>query len=236
MGFATVSENFDFLMKGLQVTLSLSAISITLSLMFGTVLGVLRYSKLFPLNYISAAFIEITRSIPLLLYIIFVHYTFSPLLLEHVSLSAILGTSSLEFQSACIALTLFTSAYVAEIIRGGLKSIERGHIDAAKSLGLNYFQRLVYIILPLAIARMMPALVSQFISLIKDTSLASAIALIELTRAGEIIYERTHNEFEILVFVAFVYFVICFGLSVISRNFETKPFVFSRFKYLFTQN
>ena len=142
----------------------------------------------------------------------------------------VFGLASSFFQSACLALIVFTSAYVAEIVRGGLKSIEIGHIDAAKSLGLNYFQRLIYVILPLAISRMMPALVSQFISLIKDTSLASAIGLIELTRSGEIIYERTYHQFEILLFIGFIYFIICFTMSTISRNMESKPFVFPGIK------
>lgn len=227
MDFSTIADNLDYLMKGLKITLSLAVISITISMFLGTVLGVARHSKIFPLNYLAIGFIELIRSIPLIIFIIFIHFTVSPYLY------GILGFSSLEFQSACIALTLFTSAYIAEIIRGGLKSIEIGHIHAAKSLGLNGFQRLIYVILPLAISRMMPALVSQFISLTKDTSLASVIGLIELTRSGEIIYERTHNEFEILMFIAFIYFVICYSLSLLGRSLESRPYSFTKFKQLF---
>lgn len=211
MYWADIYNNFNFLMAGLAMSLQLAAISIVGSLILGVVLGVLRYSKFFPLNIIAASFVEFIRSIPLILFIVFIHFGLLPY---------ILGTAASFFESSAIALTIFTSAYIAEIIRGGLNSIESGHIDAAKSLGLNYFQRLTYVILPLAISRMMPALVSQFISLIKDTSLASTIGLIELTRAGEIIYERTYHEFEILIFIAFVYFSICFGLSLISKRLE----------------
>jgi len=213
MFWSDIFYNFDFLMKGLLITLELASVSIIGSLIIGVILGVFRYSRLFPLNIIATAFIELIRSIPLILFIVFVHFGLLP---------AILGSPASFFQSSCIALTIFTSAYVAEIIRGGLKSIEMGNIDAAKSLGLNYFQRLAYIILPLAITRMMPALVSQFISLIKDTSLASTIGLIELTRSGEIIYERTYHELEILLFIAFIYFIICYSLSFLSRNLESK--------------
>ena len=218
---ADIIENFSFLMKGLIITLKLASISIAGSLVLGTILGVLRHSKIFPLNIIATVIIEFVRSVPLILFIIFIHFGFLPY---------ILGSSVSFFQSACIALTIFTSAYVAEIIRGGLKSIETAYIDAAKSLGLNAFQRLVYIILPLAVSRMMPALVSQFISLIKDTSLASTIGLIELTRAGEIIYERTYNELEILIFVTLIYFIICYSLSLSSKKLESKPYIFSDFK------
>jgi len=215
MYWSDIYYNFGFLMKGLLVTLELAGIAIVGSLILGIFLGVLRYSKLFPFNIIAVAFIEVIRSIPLILFIVFIHFGVLP---------AIFGSPATFFQSSCVALTVFTSAYVAEIIRGGLKSIEMGHIDAARSLGLNYFQRLVYVILPLAITRMMPALVSQFISLIKDTSLASTLGLIELTRSGEIIYERTYHELEILLFIALIYFTICYSLSRLSRKLESKPY------------
>lgn len=211
--FNDVIQNIDFLMSGLAVTIKLALISIAGSLIIGILFGLLRYSRIPIACNIAAAYIEIVRSIPLILFIIFIHFGFLPY---------IIGVDTSFFQSAAISLIIFTSAYIAEIIRSGLKSIETGHINAAKSLGLNYFQRLIYIILPLSIKRMTPALVSQFISLIKDTSLASTIGLIELTRAGEIIYERTYREFEILIFIALVYFIICFSLSLLSKKLETK--------------
>lgn len=213
MHWNDISENFNFLMGGLSVTLQTAVISIICSLFPGIILGIIRHSKIFPLNIIAIAYIETIRSIPLILFIVFIHFGFLP---------CILGKSTSIFQSSLVALTIFTSAYIAEITRGGLRSIEAGYVDAAKSLGLNYSQRLIYIILPLAISRMMPALISQFIALIKDTSLASTIGLIELTRSGEIIYERTYHEFEILVFIAVVYFLICFGLSTLGKKLVLK--------------
>ncbi|HSA05833.1 MAG TPA: amino acid ABC transporter permease [Candidatus Gastranaerophilales bacterium] len=214
--WADVINNLGFLMKGLLITLELAFIAILGSLMLGTFLGITRYLRLPFFSLISASYIEFARSIPLILFIVFIHFGFLPYFFP--------GTESSFFLSSCIALIIFTSAYVAEIIRGGLNSIEKGHIDAARSLGLSRIQRLKHIILPLAFQRMMPALVSQFIALIKDTSLASTIGLIELTRAGEIIYERTYHEFEILIFIAFVYFIICFSLSRLSKVLETKPY------------
>lgn len=214
--WADIPQNIDFLIKGLLVTIKLAMVSVTGSLLLGVIIGVLRYSKLFLISWLAVAYIESVRSIPLILFIVFIHFGALPYLT---------GEASSFFDSSCIAFIIFTSAYIAEIIRSGLNSVERGHIDAAKSLGLNRMQRLSYIILPLAVSRMTPALVSQFISLIKDTSLASTIGLIELTRSGEIIYERTYHEFEILIFIAFIYFVICFGLSKLSRVWETKPYM-----------
>lgn len=215
--------NSDLLFKGLRITLILGLLSGITSMIFGSILGILRYSKILPLKIISACFIEITRSIPLVLYIVFIYLTCSPILASiNIFQDDIFG--SLEFQSAYIALSLFTSAYIAEIVRSGLKSVESNQIQAAKALGLNVFQRLKYVILPCAISRMMPALVSQFISLVKDTSLASVIGLIEFTRSGELIYERTFRETDILVFIALIYFIICYGMSLISQNLEKRPF------------
>lgn len=219
----TISLNSEFIWQGLRVTIILGFLSVVTSMVLGSILGVLRYSKIFPLNVIATTFIELTRSIPLVLYIVFIYLTCSPILAK-INIFHDNVFSSLEFQSAYIALSLFTSAYVAEIVRSGLKSVESEQIQAAKALGLNLIQRLEYIILPCAISRMMPALVSQFISLTKDTSLASVIGLIELTRSGEIIYERTHQETEILAFIAVIYFVICYSMSVFSRRLEKRPF------------
>lgn len=211
-----IAENFGFLMKGLEITIKLSIISIIGSLILGIFFGILRYSRILFISWLATAYIELIRSVPLILFIVFIHFAVMPY---------IFGRSPSFFVSACVAFIVFTSAYVAEIIRSGLNSVEKSHIDAAKSLGFTYSQSLSFIILPLAISRMMPALISQFISLIKDTSLASTIGLIELTRSGEIIYERTHHVFEILIFVALVYFVICFTLSKLNRIFETKPYI-----------
>lgn len=215
MYWEDIYNNFGFLMRGLSVTLLLAFLSIAGSLVLGTIFGIVRHSQVFPFCQLATLYIESVRSIPLILFIVFIHFGFLPYAL---------GTPASFFTSSCIALVIFTSAYVAEIVRSGLNSIEKEHVDAATSLGFSGFQRLKYIILPLALSRMMPALVSQFIALIKDTSLASTIGLIELTRSGEIIYERTYHEFEILTFIAFVYFVICFSLSRWSKQLEAKPY------------
>ncbi len=216
MHWNDIFENFDFLMSGLVVTIQLALLAIIGSLLCGIVFGVLRHSKIPVISFLAGAYIEFTRSIPLILFIVFIHFGFMPL---------ILGEASSFFQSACVALIVFTSAYVAEIVRGGLNSIDKGHIEAAKSLGLNWFDRMIYVILPIALTRMTPALVSQFISLIKDTSLASTIGLIEFTRSGEIIYERTYHELEILIFIALTYFAICYSLSSLSKKLESKPYI-----------
>lgn len=201
-------KNFPFLMDGLFITIKFALISMFLSMVLGTILGVIRYFKFPIISRIVGTFIDITRSIPLILYIIFIHFSVSPYLYQYANFTKYMGVESLEMFSAIIAIVIFTSAYIAEIIRSGVESIEKEQILAAHSLALNSFQTMEYIILPQAISRMKPALCAQFVTLIKDTSLASAIGLIELTRAAEIVYETQKHQFEVLIFVALIYIVL----------------------------
>ncbi len=215
MGFEVVIENFPFLMQGLWVTLKVAFISILLSMLFGTILGVIRHAKIFLLSPISAVFIDITRSIPLILYIIFIHFSISPYLYQHANFLVYVGVDCLEMYSAILAIVAFTSAYIAEIIRSGLESVEKEQVMAATALGLNSFQVMQFVVLPQALSRMRPALCAQLITLVKDTSLASAIGLIEFTRASEIVYESSSKEFQILLFVALVYVSINFLIQIL---------------------
>lgn len=208
-----IINNFPFLMQGLFVTLKVSIISIIFSMLLGTLLGMLRYFKIKIVSFLVGLFIDITRSIPLVLYIIFIHFSIAPDLYSHAQFVRVLGINCLEMFSAVLAIVIFTSAYIAEIVRSGFESIEPEQILAAKSLALTDLQSMHYIILPQALSRMKPALCAQFVTLIKDTSLASAIGLIELTRSAEIIYETQSKELQILLFVALVYIVINFSVQ-----------------------
>lgn len=210
MNFDVVINNFQFLMQGLWITIKVAFISIIFSTLLGTALGIARFMKTPVLSFVVGLFVDITRSIPLILYIIFVHFSFSPYLYEHAQFVSYFGINCLEMFSAVVAIIIFTSAYIAEIIRSGLASVEKEQILAAKSLALNSSQIMEYVVLPQAISRMKPALSAQFITLVKDTSLASAIGLIEFTRASEIVYENSLHVFQVLFFVALVYVSINF--------------------------
>lgn len=221
MSFDVVINNLPFLMQGLMVTIKVAFISIIFSLCIGTILGAIRFAKIPILSFLIGIFVDTTRSIPLILYIIFVHFSFSPCLYENAGFVKYLGINCLEMFSAIIAIIAFTSAYIAEIIRSGLESVEKEQILAARALALNDYQIMEYVILPQAVSRMKPALCAQCITLVKDTSLASAIGLIELTRASEIVYENSQHEFQILTFVALVYISINFLIQrLFSHNKE----------------
>lgn len=205
-------QGTPLLLKGLGMTLLISGISIPLGLLLGTLLGTLRHQGQTPFRQLATGYIEFIRSIPLILLLVFIHYGVFPLLHLRPDFLA----------SSLLSFCLFEGAYFAEILRGGLRSIQAGEQEAAISLGLSTLQQLIFIQLPLAFQRTLPAMMNQVVTLIKDTSLASIVGVIEWTRAGEILYEQTHHDFEILALQACVYFAICFSLSRWSRRFESR--------------
>ena len=213
---AYTPDNLKFLVDGFLVTLEVAVVSIILSFFIGGILGVIRYAKVPVLSKLVAVVVETVRNLPLILIIFFVYFG-----LQDPSRSWALDMSITT--AAIMALTIFESAMLSEIIRSGLNSVPKGHIEAARSSGLNYIQTLMHIILPQALRSMVPPIVSQFISLLKDTSLAVIIALPELTHNGQIIYAQNGNYiYPVLILIALMYFVVNYGLSLIARRLELK--------------
>ena len=197
--------NLTFLLNGLGLTLYLSAIIIILSTLLGTILAIMRNGKNAPLRWIASIYIEFVRNVPNLLWIFTIFLVFQ----------------LKSTQAGLTAFTVFTSAALAEIIRGGLNSIDTGQTEAGLSQGFTQFQILIYIILPQAIRKMLPSIISQFVTVIKDTSLLySVIALQELFGASQILMGRnfeTTAVFTLYVVIALVYFAINFAISSFSR-------------------
>ena len=207
-----IEQAAPLLLQGVGLTLVLAFSSAFVGLLGGTSLALLRSYQIPILGRLATVYIEFIRSQPLILFVIFVHYGLLPLVIQQAPV----------LLSAFVAFSLFQSAYLAEVIRGGLRSIRPQERESAVSLGLSTLQRLRFVELPLAFRRCAPALLSQLITLIKDTSLASIIGLIELTRAGEIIYEQTYQDFEILVIQAVIYLTLCLGLLAFGRRLLPK--------------
>ncbi len=209
---AFTPDNVAFLLEGFWVTLKVAFISIILSFLIGGLVGTLRFAKIPIVSHILAVIVEVVRNLPLLLIIFFTYFALPEI---HIKLEII--------PAAIVALTIFESAMISEVIRSGLNSIDKGQMEAARSSGLTYVQALRYVILPQALRRMIPPLVSQFISLLKDTSLAVVISLPELTHNAQIVYGQNSGYFiPILLLVAIMYFVVNYALSIIARRLELK--------------
>lgn len=201
---------------GFLLTILIAAISIVLSFPLGILLALGRRSKLPIVKWFSIVYIELIRGIPLIT-VLFVAQLMLPLFLG----------SGLELDKvlrAMIGFTLFNAAYLAENVRGGLQSIPRGQFEAAQALGLNSTLMTIFIILPQALRAVIPAMVGQFISIFKDTVLVSIVGLIDLLgMAKKIIANPAFlgTQMESFVFVAFVFFLICYLMSYVSRRLET---------------
>ncbi|KSU84705.1 putative glutamine transport system permease protein [Fictibacillus solisalsi] len=206
------SGNLLFLLKGLGTTLLVAFIAIIFSFLIGSILGILRYAKIPVLSRIVAVCVEVIRNLPLLLIIFF---TFFALPEVGIKLSVTMA--------AITALIIFESAMLSEIVRSGLNSIEKGQIEAARSSGLTYMQTMQHIILPQALRRMVPPIVSQFISLLKDTSLAVVISLPELLHNAQIVNGKNVNYvIPIFLLIAVMYFLVNYSLSLVARRLEMK--------------
>ena len=204
------ANNLLFILKGLWLTLQISFISIVLSTIFGTILAVMRNGKNILLKLIASIYIEFVRNVPNLLWIFTIFLVFQ-----------IKSTPA-----GIISFTVFTSAALAEIIRGGLNAIDPGQTEAGLSQGFTQFQILRYIILPQAIRKMLPAIISQFVTVIKDTSLLySVIALQELFGSAQILmgrYFEAEQVFALYLLVAAIYFLINFAISSFSRKLSQR--------------
>ena len=204
------TNNLLFILKGLWLTLQISFISIVLSTIFGTILAVMRNGKNKLLKLIASIYIEFVRNVPNLLWIFTIFLVFQ-----------IKSTPA-----GIISFTVFTSAALAEIIRGGLNAIDPGQTEAGLSQGFTQFQILRYIILPQAIRKMLPAIISQFVTVIKDTSLLySVIALQELFGSAQILmgrYFEAEQVFALYLLVAAIYFLITFAISSFSRKLSQR--------------
>ncbi|HUG55453.1 MAG TPA: amino acid ABC transporter permease [Candidatus Limnocylindrales bacterium] len=207
---------WGFFKDGLVETLTLSLASIVLSFGVALVFALGRLSSRWYLRLPSIAYIEMVRALPVLLLIVYFGIKgsalFQPIFGPDFDLP--------RFWAGVLGLSMYTSAVLAEIIRAGILSLPRGQREAAAALGLSYPRTLRFVILPQALRLMVPAMMSQLTTIIKDTSLVGTIGVFELLRQGRTIYTQFFNPIEVLLIVALIYFVVCFTLSQLSRRFE----------------
>jgi polar amino acid transport system permease protein len=206
-------------MGGLLLTLVLGLASIVVATLLGAGIGVMRSSPRRALSLPSAVYVQAFRSVPLLI-LIFWAYFFPP----------VLGMQVSKFTSVLIALTLFTAAYIGEIVHGGIRSVASGHIEAARALGMSPLETQLRIVLPQAFFNMLPALTGRYVVSVKNTSLAFLIGLADLTEIGKQIGARLMTApIEVYVTLLMIYFVVNRGLSLLMRLLEDR----SRFNRIF---
>ncbi len=193
------------------MTVYISIGSLVLSLAIGLATALGQKTHCLPVQYLCRTYVQIIRGTPLLVQIFFFYY--------------MIGTAwgvSNRYIAGIIILSLFEGAYISEIIRGGLDSIAKQNYEIAQSIGLNGLQTFRFVTLPLLLARIVPALAGQFASIIKDSSLLSVIAVIELTQTTQEISADNFRMFENYLFVGLLYFILTFAVSLLSKQLEKR--------------
>ncbi|RPJ95559.1 amino acid ABC transporter permease [Rummeliibacillus sp. TYF005] len=208
--WSIITNNLGIFWEGLLLTLRISALSLLLAIPIGIIVGIGRISKNHFIKFLASAYVEIIRGIPLIVILIWVYFVMGQFLK--------LGS----FWGSIVSLAIFSGAFIAEIVRGGIQSIPKGQMEAARSSGMTNFQAMKLIILPQAIRKTLPPMASQFILLIKDSSLVSTISAVDLTLKATNLAAVSYRYIEIWSFVAVVYFAVTFTLSLIIRQFEKK--------------
>ncbi len=218
MSFSVIANNFQFLiMQGLigigsfaGGTLRLAIPAIVLGFLLGIFIGLARLAQSRWIRVPATIYVEFFRGVPLVMVIFWIWFVIPQLLRLPIP----------EYGVALTAFVIFEAAYFGEIVRAGVQSVPRGQVEAATALGMTGTQSMAWVVLPQALRNMVPALVTQMIVLFKDTSLASIIGYLDLTKAAQIVNNREIRPFELYLFIAVVYWICTYSMSVFARRFE----------------
>lgn len=205
-----ISEHWNVLLDGLIVTLQISICALLVSIPIGIILGLCRISRNRVISFIAVCYVEIVRGVPLLVLLFWIYFVLGKFLKMGPFLSGVVG------------LGLFSAAFIAEIVRAGIQAVPRGQMEAARSSGMTYFQAMRFIILPQAFRKVVPPMASQFITLIKDSSLVSVISVVDLTLIAKNVVATSFRALEVWTFVALMYFVVTFLLSQLINLIERR--------------
>ncbi len=217
--FDVAFANLGYVLQGIYVTLGVTILSILMGLAIGLVVGILRLSRHRYISVPMMAYIEFFRNIPALVKLIWVYYM----------VPILIGIELGAFASATLALGIAAGAFFAEIYRAGIEDVDRGHIEAAQSLGMSEAYTMIHIILPQAIRKMLPAFANNFISFLKFSSLVSVLGVADLTYRTQVVSATTFRPLELFTILAVIYFFLCFILSQLVRLLERKMAVSERY-------
>ena len=215
LDYDLIVQSIPILILGAGVTLQITLLSVGFGLLIGLFVGMARLSVIWPLRTAARVYVDFVRGTPLLVQIF----------LTYFALPIVTGHRIDPFVAAITACSINSGAYVAEIVRAGIQSIDKGQMEAARSLGMTFPQAMRFVILPQALKRVVPPLGNEFIAMLKDSSLVSVIGFEELTRRGQLIIARTYGSFEIWMTVAVIYMIMTFTISRLvdwaERRFRT---------------
>ena len=220
LDFGIVVGALPYLWKGLQYTIQLTATAAAGGLFFGTLLAMARLSSIRPLALLAAGYVNLMRSIPLVL-VIFWFFFLVPLILQWITGAERPPQVGAE-RTAIVTFIMFEAAFFCEIMRAGIQSIPKGQVYSAYALGLTYSQAMRLVILPQAFRNMLPILLTQTIVLFQDTSLVYVISATDFVGAAAKIAQRDSRLVEMYLFVAAVYFVLCYTLSTLVRQLQKR--------------
>ena len=219
--FDVIQRSWGYLFKeGMTFTVTLTLLAMTGGIIFGTLLAMMRLSAFRPLSAIAGAYVNLMRSVPLVL-VIFWFFFLVPYIGAWIT-GASQPVQVGAWLSAVITFTMFEAAYYCEIMRAGIQSIARGQVWAGYALGLNYWQTMGQIVLPQAFRNMLPVLLTQTIILFQDTSLVYVISATDFLGAASKVANRDYRLVEMYTFVAVVYFVVSYGLSTLVKRLQDR--------------
>src|ERR671914_2887322 len=217
--FDVIRRSWSYLfMDGMTFTVTLTLLAMTGGIVFGTLLAMMRLSAFKPVSMIAGGYVNLMRSVPLVL-VIFWFFFLVPYIGAWV-IGAARPIPVGAFWSAVITFTMFEAAYYCEIMRAGIQSIARGQVWSGYALGLNYWQTMGYIVLPQAFRNMVPVLLTQTIILFQDTSLVYVISATDFLGAASKVANRDYRLVEMYTFVAVVYFIISYSLSLLVKRLQ----------------
>ncbi|HZV55605.1 MAG TPA: glutamate/aspartate ABC transporter permease GltK [Rhodocyclaceae bacterium] len=217
--WSSIPGALPFLWEGMKISLEITVTAIVVGIVWGTLLAMMRLSSNGPLARVATGYINLFRSIPLVMVLLW-FFLIVPRFLEGV-----LGLppgSDMRLASAMVGFALFESAYYAEIIRAGIQSVPKGQVGAASALGMTYGQAMRLVVLPQAFRNMVPLLLTQAIILFQDTSLVYVSALADFFGAAYKVGDRDGRIVELLLFAGAIYFVICYSASLLVRHFRKR--------------
>ncbi|WFR61264.1 amino acid ABC transporter substrate-binding protein/permease [Paenibacillus amylolyticus] len=207
-----IQKSLPALFKGLGNTLLYTVVSLFFAFIIGLIFGFMKVGQNKFLRGVATVFVDIFRGIPLIVLAFFIYF----------GIPQAMGFTMPLFLAAILTLSLNAGAYVTEIIRGGIQSIDRGQMEAARSLGLPYRKAMIKIVIPQAVRVMIPSFINQMVITLKDTSILSVIGLVELTQSGKIVIARTFSSFDIWLTVAVMYLIVIITLTKLADYLEVK--------------